>query len=88
MGGGFLKDLYTTYVTKVLSAVCISGFTVSPPALMFLHPGLPELFFSQYCVFPVFRFAYSRESKKEVYIKKTLMNFSEVSLVFFDEGGL
>lgn len=34
MGGGTLKDLYTTYVIKRLWDVAKSWFTVSPPARM------------------------------------------------------
>ena len=43
IGGGTRKLLYTTYVQKRLVSVVMSWWTVSPPALMFLHPCLPEL---------------------------------------------
>lgn len=43
-GGGCLKDLYTTYVLHLLVSKEMDGgtMTLSPPALMFLQPGLPE----------------------------------------------
>ena len=41
MGGGYLKDLYTTYVAYQL-AESIDG-ALSPPRLTFLHPGRPGM---------------------------------------------
>ena len=45
IGGGCLNDLYTTYVLHLLPPLpkdSDGNFTVSPPALMFRQPGLPE----------------------------------------------
>ena len=43
-GGGCLKDLYTMYVLHLLVSKEMDGgtMTLSPPALTFLQPGLPE----------------------------------------------
>ena len=41
-GGGCLKDLCTTYVTyQSPEAMDEAGWALSPPPLMFLHPGRP-----------------------------------------------
>ena len=38
-----MNDLYTIYVLNIASrkATWAGGFALSPPALMFLHPGVP-----------------------------------------------
>lgn len=42
-GGGYLKDLYTTYVAYQPSEADDGGSVLSPPSLTFLQPGRPGL---------------------------------------------
>ena len=88
IGGGYLKDLYTTYVAYHPSKVA-DGLVLSPPALTFLHPGRPGLdIWKTYWIFSGRFYRLSSHKKKLRHRKPTYVNFfglDKVTGVAFNE---
>ena len=85
--GGYLKDLYTTYVIYMhLSEVSIS-FTVSPPFLTFRHPDSPmSVEFGELKEPFLLKLLTKLEGIKNAVIPKLYLYSSQMTVELLNEG--